>query len=105
MIKAQGNQLYCPQNNINIVTGISITHDATEPGTQAVYIQISSGYSNGFDKLELANPTLHPSIITSWDITAGKLKLSSPTGVDILYSDFESAIKDVTFSNSSPTAS
>ncbi|MGO4772177.1 T9SS type B sorting domain-containing protein [Flavobacterium sp. W22_SRS_FK3] len=105
VIKAQGNQLFCPQNSINIVTGITITHDITEPGTTAVYIQISSGYSHGFDKLELSNPTLHPSIVTSWDITAGKLKLSSPTGVDVSYSDFEYAIKDVIFLNSSTTAS
>ncbi|WP_264536300.1 T9SS type B sorting domain-containing protein [Flavobacterium sp. N1736] len=105
VIKATGDQLYCPLNTINIVTSISITHDPAETGTETVYIQISSGYSGGFDKLELLNPTAHPSIITSWDATAGKLKLSSPTGIDILYSDFEAAIKDVVFSNSSPTAS
>ena len=105
VIKAHGNQLYCPQSNINIVTGITISHDPAETGTQAVYIQISSGYSNGFDKLELSNPSLHPSITTSWDVTAGKLKLSSPTGIDVLYSNFESAIRDVVFSNPSATAS
>nr|WP_315244391.1 T9SS type B sorting domain-containing protein [uncultured Flavobacterium sp.] len=105
VIKAHGNQLYCPQSNINIVTGIAISHDPSETGTQAVYIQISSGYSNGFDKLELSNPALHPSITTSWDVTAGKLKLSSPTGIDVLYSNFESAIRDVVFSNPSATAS
>ncbi|PXY39493.1 lectin [Flavobacterium cheongpyeongense] len=105
IIKAHGNQLYCPQNSINIVTGITISHDPSETGTQAVYIQISSGYSNGFDKLELSNPSLHPSITTSWDVTAGKLKLSSPTGIDVSYSNFEYAIRDVVFSNSSATAS
>lgn len=105
IIKAHGNQLYCPQNSINIVTGITISHDPSETGTQAVYIQISSGYSNGFDKLELSNPALHPSITTSWDVTAGKLKLSSPTGIDVSYSNFEYAIRDVVFSNSSATAS
>jgi gliding motility-associated-like protein len=105
VIKATGDQLYCPQNTINIVTSISITHDPLEPGTQAVYIQISSGYSSGFDKLELANIAAHPSIITTWDATAGKLKLSSPLGTDVLYSDLEAAIKDVVFSNSSATAS
>jgi gliding motility-associated-like protein len=105
VIKAIGDQLYCPLNTINIVTNISITNDPAETGTEAVYIQISSGYSSGFDKLELSNPAIHPTIITSWDATAGKLKLSSPTGIDILYSDFEAAIKDVVFSNSSSAAS
>ncbi|MBF4518544.1 T9SS type B sorting domain-containing protein [Flavobacterium sp. ANB] len=104
VIKATGDQLYCPQNTLNVVTDISITYDPAEPSTEAVYIQISSGYSNGFDKLELSNPTSHPSIITSWDVTAGKLKLSSPTGIAVLYSDFIDAIKDVVFSNSSITA-
>lgn len=105
VLTAAGDQFYCPLSTINIVTGITIRHDPAETGTQAVYIQISSGYSDGFDKLELSNPTLHPNIITSWDATAGKLKLSSPTGIDILYSDFEAAIKDVVFSNFSLTAS
>lgn len=104
-IKATGDQLYCPQNIINIVTGITITHDAAETGTQAVYIQISSGYSNGFDKLELSNIASHPDIITSWDATSGKLKLYNPSGNDILYSELESAIRDVIFSNSSASAS
>ncbi|MGN7810655.1 T9SS type B sorting domain-containing protein [Flavobacterium sp. 22076] len=104
IIRATGDQLYCPQSNINIVTDITITHDPAEPSTQAVYIQISSGYSSGFDKLELLNPASHPSITTSWDITAGKLKLSSPTGINVLYTDFIAAIKDVVFSNSSAGA-
>jgi gliding motility-associated-like protein len=103
-LTATGDQLYCPQNSINIVTTFSITHDIAESGTQAAYIQISSGYSNGFDKLELLNPAAHSSITTSWDATAGKLKLSSPTGVDVLYSDLEAAIKDIVFTNSSTAA-
>ena len=105
LITASGDQLYCPQNSIKIVTSITISPDPSETGTEAIYIQISSGYSNGFDKLELANPTLHPNIITSWDATSGKLKLYSPVGIDVLYSEFEAAIKDVEFYNSSTTAS
>lgn len=104
VIKATGDQIYCPQNTINIVTSITIAHDPLDPGTQAAYIQISSGYSSGLDKLVLSNGTAHPTITTSWDATAGKLKLSSPTGINVLYSDLEAAIKDVVFSNSSATA-
>ncbi|MFZ0597714.1 MAG: T9SS type B sorting domain-containing protein [Flavobacterium sp.] len=105
VLKATGDQLYCPQNAITIVTAFSITHDPLEPGTQAAYIQISSGYSSGFDKLALSNTATHPSIISNWDATAGKLTLSNPTGADVLYSDLEAAIKDVVFTNSSATAS
>ena len=45
-ITATGNQAYCPLSNINIVTNISIT-DPDDTSTEAIYIQISSGYSSG----------------------------------------------------------
>ena len=106
VLKATGDQLYCPQTNIKIVETFSLTHDPLETATQAAYIQISSGYSSGFDQLTLSNPGSHPSITTSWDAIAGKLKLSNVAGGgDVLYSDLEAAIKDVEFSNSSATAS
>jgi len=103
---AKGDQLYCPQTSIKIVTDFTISHDIAENGTQALYIQISSGYSNGFDKLELTNPALHSNIVTSWDATSGKLKLSGTNSTtEIPYDDFVSAVKDVVFTNSSATAS
>ncbi|MDQ8011764.1 MAG: T9SS type B sorting domain-containing protein [Flavobacterium nitrogenifigens] len=102
---AQGDQFYCPQTSIDIVTDFRIDHDIAENGTQVLYIQISSGYSSGLDRLELTNPTLHPNIITSWDATSGKLRLSGTTSADIPYTDFVSAVKDVVFTNSSATAS
>ncbi|MFB9078821.1 T9SS type B sorting domain-containing protein [Flavobacterium procerum] len=106
-LTAQGDQLYCPQTSIKIVTDITINHDPAENGTQAVYIQISSGYSAGFERLELSNPLLHPSITANWDASTGKLSLLSSTiGVnEVSYDDFTAAIKDVTFTNSSATAS
>ena len=104
-IKASGDQFYCPQTTTNVVTNIIITHDPLEPGTEAGYIQVSSGYSSGFDQLALSNAAAHPSITTSWDATAGKLKISSATGGNVLYTDLEEAIKDVVFSNSSAAAS
>ena len=93
------------KTTINVVTSIIITHDPLEPGTEAGYIQVSSGYSSGLDQLALSNAAAHPSITTSWDATAGKLKISSATGGNVLYTDLESAIKDVVFSNSSAAAS
>jgi gliding motility-associated-like protein len=104
-ITATGNQLYCPETYLNIVTDFSIVHDPAETGTQAVYIQISSGYSSGSDQLELTNLLLHPGIATSWDATSGKLTLYSTAGGDVLYSEFEAAVKDVQFYNASPSAS
>lgn len=104
-IKATGDQLYCPQTSINIVTDFTIIHDPAENGTQAIYIQISSGYSSS-DILALANPASHPNITSSWDSSAGKLRLggANPTA-EIPYTDLINAVKDVVFSNSSATAS
>lgn len=104
VITATGNQTYCPGTSLKIVETISITSD-DELDADAIYIQISSGYINGQDQLTLVNTTNHPNIKTSWDATAGKLKLYNPAGIKILYTDFVAAIKDVEYSNSSPTPS
>lgn len=105
IIRASGDQFYCPLTSKNIVTSITITHDDKELGTKAAYIQISSGYSQGLDRIEILNPAAHPSIVQAWYPDEGKLVLSSPTGGDVLYSDLEEAIKNVVFSNSSATVS
>ncbi|SDX37664.1 Ig-like domain-containing protein [Flavobacterium degerlachei] len=105
IITATGNQVYCPGSSLKIVTDVSII-DSDDTGTDAIYIQISSGYVNGQDNLQLANPSSHPTITTSWDPIAGKLKLSSPIiGALVSYTDFIAAIKDVVFRNSSPNPS
>lgn len=104
IITATGDQIYCPQTHQKIVTDVSIV-DPDNTSTNAIYIQISTGYVNGQDILTLANPLSHPTITTSWDMNAGKLKLYSPTGVPISYLDFIAAIQDVEFNNSSASAS
>ncbi len=102
-ISATGNANYCPLSQTKIVSSVTITHDPTELTTEAVFIQISSGYVIGQDQLLLTNPLLHPTLTTSWNALEGKLKLSSPTsGVQVNYSDFEAAIKDVIYYNSNP---
>jgi gliding motility-associated-like protein len=102
-ITAEGNQIYCPGTAMKIVTDVTIT-DPDDSSTLAIYIQISSGYENEQDILALTGT--NPNIISSWDASTGKLKLSSPTpGIQVTYVDFIAAIKDVTFSNSSATPS
>lgn len=104
-ITATGNQIYCPGGSLKIVTDVTIT-DPDDISTDAIYIQISSGYVNGQDNLTLTNPELHPSISTSWDPIAGKLKLSSPVnGASVPYTEFVAAIKDIEFNNSSASPS
>jgi gliding motility-associated-like protein len=105
-INATGNQTYCPGTSVNIVETVSIISDPAEPTIDAVYIQISSGYLIGQDQLKLNNAVLHPTIKANpFDPTTGILKLVSQTGSSIPYSDFEEAIKDVQFSNSSTSPS
>lgn len=99
VIKASGNQIYCLQTKINIVTAISIA-DTDDSTTEAVYIQISTGYNQSQDLLFLTGN--HPNINATWDSTSGKLKLSSPiTGLKTPYTEFVAAIKDVMYTNSS----
>ncbi len=99
VIKATGNQTYCPGTSLNIVQTVGITYDPSEPTTDAVYIQVSSGYVFGQDLLTLTG--VHPTVSATWVQSEGKLKLFSSTGGKIPYADFEAAIADVQFSNSS----
>ena len=102
-ISATGNSKYCPLSQTKIVSSVTITHDPTELTTEAVFIQISSGYVIGEDQLLLTNLLLHPTLTSSWNALEGKLKLSSPTsGVLVNYSEFEAAIKDIVYTNSNP---
>lgn len=105
VLKATGvNLTYCPLSSINIVTTISIT-DVDDSDTDAIYIQISSGYIKSEDQLTLNNATTHPTIKSSWNANEGKLTLNSPTGIPVTYIDFEKAIRDVQFNSSSATPS
>ncbi|TDD96486.1 Ig-like domain-containing protein [Flavobacterium cellulosilyticum] len=103
VITATGNQIYCSGTTQKIVETISITNDPAEPDTDAVNIQISSGYVYGQDQLSLTG--IHPSIASSWVSSEGKLKLYSITGNKIPYSDFVAAIKDVQFDNNNTSPS
>ncbi|MDC9721427.1 MAG: hypothetical protein PSN34_01470, partial [Urechidicola sp.] len=100
-ITAIGNQAYCPGTAINIATSVTIV-DIDDTGTEAMYIQISSGYQNGEDSLTLTGT--HPNITTVWNATTGKLELNSTSGSEILYADFIAAIESVVFNTANTTA-
>jgi hypothetical protein len=68
IIKATGNQIYCPHTSLPIVTDISIT-DPTKTVTDAIYIQISTGYNDSQDNLTLNGN--HPNISSRWDTVTG----------------------------------
>ena len=100
-ITATGDQLYCPGSDINIATSVAIV-DVDNTGTEAMYIQISSGYQNGEDTLTLTGT--HPTITTVWNATTGKLELNSLSGGEVLYTDFIAAIEAVVFNTTNTNA-
>jgi gliding motility-associated-like protein len=97
-ITASGRQVFCPGNSINIVTDFTIT-DPDDTSISEFFIQISSGYQIGLDRLELSRN--YPSIATSWNQNEGKLTLSSANNTEILFTDLENAVKDVILTNPS----
>jgi gliding motility-associated-like protein len=102
-ITATGDQIYCPLDQINVVTFFDII-DSNNTTVDAFYIQISEGYKNGEDKLMLPLGT-NPNIISTWSASEGKLTLKSSGSGPATYIDIIAAVKDVVFESSSPTES
>ncbi len=99
---ATGRQAFCIGNPINIVTNFSIT-DPDDTTIEAFYIQISEGYQQGFDRLEI-DVALHPNVLPVWNPEEGKLTLiSRGIGSEMLLIDVENAVKDVVFTTTAAT--
>lgn len=77
--------------------------DPDDTGITAIYIQISSGYDNGYDHLTLTGT--HPNISSSWNPIAGTLTLSGVGGAQPTYVDLVAAIKDIEFSSTAANPS
>ncbi len=98
VLTAMGDQIYCPGGSLNITTSFTIT-DTDDTATEAIYIQISSGYENGQDLLTLTGT--HPGITSSWNATSAKLTITGTTNADVPYTDLIAAVEDVVYVNSS----
>lgn len=97
-ITVEGEQIYCADSPINIVTSVSITDSNPEDDTlQEVFIQIAEGYEFGSDVLFLTGN--HPNISSNWNPNQGQLELVGPAS----FSDFETAIESVQFQTSQTT--
>ncbi len=93
VITAVGDQNFCSQNAMHIVTQVNITDaDISDNSLEVVYIQISEGYTSGSDLLSLTGS--HPNISANWSANEGRLTLNGPA----TFNEFISAIEDVTFS-------
>ncbi|WP_243456746.1 hypothetical protein [Polaribacter batillariae] len=100
VITANGNQAFCIGKAINVVEDFTIT-DSDDVGIAFFFIQISSGYQNGFDFLDLGS---HPTIAQNWNSNEGKLTLSSKvTGSEMLFADLIEAVKQVVFTTTANT--
>ena len=102
VISSEGNSIYCPQTQQNIVTSFNI-EDPDDDTLDALYIQISEGYSPGEDQL-IYNGS-NPDLNTSWNVTDGKLEISSLSGENLPISDIIDAVYEVVFFSSNPNPS
>jgi gliding motility-associated-like protein len=96
-ITATGNQVYCPQSPINIVTNFTIA-DASN-SIDALYVQISEGYVQGEDSLTLIG--IHPNITYLWDTPTGKLTLNWINSSPVNYNELITAVEQVEFESTS----
>ena len=98
-IVAESETFYCPLSRQNIVTSFNIT-DPDDTQVEAFFIQISLGYNEGEDFLELTNT--HPEITAIWNSTEGRLTLESANGGLVDYTTIIAAVNDVVFFNTNP---
>ncbi|MGV3460052.1 MAG: T9SS type B sorting domain-containing protein [Flavobacterium sp.] len=96
VVTATGSQVYCAGTPIPVTTAFNIT-DPDDPGLNAVYIQISSGYVTGQDRLQLSGT--HPGVTASWDNVAGKLTVKGPGTSIVPYAQLIAAVQDVQYTN------
>jgi gliding motility-associated-like protein len=97
ILTATGNQIFCPGSPMKIVTSMNF-NDPDDVGVTAVYIQISTGYVFGEDKLILTGS--HPTIANIWDINTGKMTLVGISGQPT-YIELKAAIEDIEYSSTS----
>ncbi|WP_164975206.1 T9SS type B sorting domain-containing protein [Lutibacter sp. HS1-25] len=94
VLTALGNQAYCPLSNIPIVTDFTLTSGTNQ--VDAIFIQISTGYVNGQDRLQLLGN--HPNITEQpFNTLEGKLELKW-TGSGIANdAELIAAVKEVVY--------
>jgi gliding motility-associated-like protein len=91
-ISVLGDQFYCPETPIPIVTSATISDPNPEDTTlEEVFVQIAEGYVVGQDLLTLSG--INPNIYSIWNASEGILRLVGPAS----FADFEFAIENVLF--------
>ena len=90
-ISVTGNQFYCGDAPMPVVTDVSISGGSGDQMLNEAFIQIATGYTLGDDVLTLSGS--HPNISASWSIGEGLLTLTGPAS----FTEFEMAISAVRF--------
>ncbi len=96
VLTVRGDQQFCGalRTGVPIVESVAISDpDSADTTLNQVLIQITSGYENGKDLLQLTG--IHPTITTTWDVTQGSLLLSGPA----TFAAFETALRSIRFSS------
>ena len=103
VLSADFRGAYCPLSDIKIAENFTIT-DSDDTGLDFFTIQISEGYSNPNDLLELTGT--HPTISTNWNTLEGKLTLEPVApATEIAYADLQLAVRDIIFTSTDPNIS
>ncbi|NAS29954.1 T9SS type B sorting domain-containing protein [Flavobacteriaceae bacterium R38] len=100
-ILVENEPFYCPLSRQNIVTAFDII-DPDDTEVEAFFIQISVGYDEGQDFLELTNSDFHPEIVAIWNSEEGRLTLEGVGGIMIDYDAIIAAVNDIVFFNTDP---
>lgn len=91
-ISVVGEQIYCSEIPVPIVTSATISDPNPEDTTlPEIFVQIAEGYEVGQDLLTLVG--VNPNITSTWNASEGLLTLSGPA----TFSEFENAIENVLF--------
>ena len=93
-IIAQGAQKYCPLSQLKIVSFFDII-DPDDTEIKTLHIQISTGYNKNSDRIFLTGT--HPTVVSTWNFTTGKLSLAGLNGLNVSYTDMIAAVKDIVF--------
>ncbi|PJA06991.1 MAG: hypothetical protein COX71_00550 [Flavobacteriales bacterium CG_4_10_14_0_2_um_filter_35_18] len=101
-INAVGNQIYCPLSEQAIVTSFDIV-DPDNSEIAAFFIQISTGYAKGEDRLILIGS--HPNITATWSELEGKLTLKGIASAPVSYVNLIAAVKAIVFKSNSTAVS
>ena len=102
IISSDGNQIYCPLTQQNIVNTFNI-EDPDDTSLDALYIQISEGYVPGEDILSYSGS--NPNLDFNWSVSEGKLEITSLDGNSALITDLIDAVYEVVFFSSNPNPS